>query len=172
MSSSNSFGLKSIYTCDIFMFCPYWCEFCGQTDVSFLFQGLFSPLIGFCLSYRHLSHFPFQCFLSQVSIFHHLMWFPIRLIPLYFPKPSFPIPTFPVSVLLSSHQDSSYLFPCTCNFASPWPAMLTLLFSSFPWKLQFLVVPESYPLPCVSCTLQSLLPISLKLIFASERYII
>lgn len=150
VSSSNSV-CKAFTLVTSSCFVPNRCELCELINTSFLFQRLCSPLITFCL-------------LVPIDINHTLLFiashprFPLFNtwcdslyipFPFFFPKFSFPLLIFPVSLLSSCH-DLSYLFSCTRTFGFPWPARG--LFSLFPWKLQFLIVPESYPLLCGSFT--------------------
>lgn len=85
-------------------FVPNQCEFCELFDICFLFQGLCSPIISFCwlVQYKHWSYFAFHCFPSQLSIFQHLMWFPVHSIPLFLPQAFFPYTDIPsVSAILT-----------------------------------------------------------------------
>lgn len=155
MSTSGMDEAYQSHTCDFFMFCPLpmWVLWTDRHLLAVLGALKSNHPFLFSCPYRHWSCFAFHCFPSQVSIFHNLMWFPVHSIPPFLLQAFFPYTNIPsVSVLLFSHQDVSYLFSCTYHFGSPWPAMLSVLFSSFPWKLQFLIVPESYPLPCGSGT--------------------
>lgn len=131
-------------------FVPNQCEFCELIHISFLFQGLCSPLISFCLLVAKILR-PL-CF-SLLPIpglhFQYLMWFPVHSAPLFLPQAFFPNRNI-CSVSATLTPDLSYLFSRSCSFGSPWPARGQ--FSIFSWKLQFIIMPESYPLPCGSCT--------------------
>lgn len=148
----NKCAFQTVLVCEAFTlvtssyFAPNQCEFCELINISFLFQGLHSTLISFCCLVP-IDIDPTLLFIASHprSLFFDI-WCDSLYIPLpfFFPKLSFPLLIFPES-LLSSHQDLSYLFSCSYRFGSPWPAW-------GQFSLHFLIVPESYPLSCGSCT--------------------